>query len=101
MIKHECGANNIDFIHKFHDDVALNITYIFTSLFKPVQINKWDGSQVKHAMDDAFKTALMDKPNCREHFGIIDGRLFICFLAVAIALFALGYDYIYTFPTSR
>lgn len=66
-----------------------------------MQINKWDGSQVKHALDDAFKTALMEKPNCREHFAIIDGRLFICFLAVAIALFALGYDYIYTFPTSK
>lgn len=66
-----------------------------------VQINKWDGSQVKHAIDDAFKSALMERPNCREHFAIIDGRLFICFLAVGIALFALGYDYIYTFPTSK
>lgn len=43
----------------------------------------------------------MERPNCREHFGIIDGRLVICFLAVGIALFALAYDYIYTFPTSR
>jgi len=66
-----------------------------------VQINKWDGSQVKHAVDDAFKNALMERPNCKEHFSIIDGRLFICALAVGVALFALGYDYIYTFPTSK
>lgn len=56
---------------------------------------------MKHAIDDAFKNALMERQNCREHFGIIDGRLVICFLAVGIALFALAYDYIYTFPTSR
>jgi len=66
-----------------------------------VQINKWDGSQVKHAIDDAFKSALMERPNCKEHFGIIDGRLFICALAVGVALFALAYDYFYTFPTSK
>lgn len=56
---------------------------------------------MKHAVDDAFKSALMERPNCREHFAIIDGRLFICALAVGVALFALGYDYIYTFPTSK
>lgn len=85
-----------------------------------VQINKWDGSQVKHAIDDAFKckypesfcwprrlmfqfvlASLMERPNCKEHFSIIDGRLFICALAVGVSLFALGYDYIYTFPTSK
>lgn len=56
---------------------------------------------MKHAIDDAFKSSLMERPNCREHFAIIDGRLFICALAVGVALFALLYDYIYTFPTSK
>lgn len=78
----------------------MSLNYEDVSL-KIVQINKWDGSQVKHAIDDAFKSSLMERPNCKEHFGIIDGRLFICALAVGVALFALGYDYIYTFPTSR
>lgn len=56
---------------------------------------------MKHAIDDAFKNCLMERPNCREHFAIVDGRLFICALAVGVALFALGYDYLYTFPTSK
>ena len=69
--------------------------------FQVVQVNKWDGSQVKHALDDAFKSALLERPNWKEYFGIVDGRLVICALAVGVALFALGWDYHYTFPTSR
>jgi signal peptidase complex subunit 2 len=66
-----------------------------------VQINKWDSSQIKHSIDDAFKSALMERPHCKEHFGIIDGRLVICTLAVGVAVFALAWDYQYTFPTSK
>ncbi|XP_050096152.1 signal peptidase complex subunit 2 [Anopheles aquasalis] len=66
-----------------------------------VQINKWDGTAVKHALDDSVKSALMNHSNMKEHFSIIDGRLFICALAVIIALVALGYDYQYSFPTSK
>ncbi|XP_058118669.1 signal peptidase complex subunit 2 [Anopheles ziemanni] len=66
-----------------------------------VQINKWDGTAVKHALDDSVKSALMNHNNMKELFGIIDGRLFICALAVGIALVALGYDYEYTFPASK
>uniref|UniRef100_A0A182UGQ4 Signal peptidase complex subunit 2 n=1 Tax=Anopheles melas TaxID=34690 RepID=A0A182UGQ4_9DIPT len=66
-----------------------------------VQINKWDGTAVKHALDDSVKNALMEHSNMKEHFAIIDGRLFICAMAVAIALVALGYDFQYSFPASK
>lgn len=56
---------------------------------------------MKHAIDDAVKNALLERPNCTEHFGLVDGRLFICGLAVAIALLALGWDHQYPFPQSR
>uniref|UniRef100_A0A0K8TSU6 Signal peptidase complex subunit 2 n=1 Tax=Tabanus bromius TaxID=304241 RepID=A0A0K8TSU6_TABBR len=68
---------------------------------EPVKVNKWDGSAVKHALDDAVKNALLDHPNCTEDFKLIDGRLFICTLAVGIALAAIAFDYKYPFPQSR
>lgn len=56
---------------------------------------------MKHALDDAVKNALLDRPNAKECFGLIDGRLFICTLAVGVALLALGWDYRYPFPQSK
>lgn len=44
---------------------------------------------------------MLKKPNVKENFNIIDGRLFICALAVGVALLALGYDYKFPFPQSR
>lgn len=56
---------------------------------------------MKHALDDSVKNALLERPNCKQRFGLIDGRLFICALAVAIALTALGWDFYMPFPKSK
>ncbi|XP_046402033.1 probable signal peptidase complex subunit 2 [Ischnura elegans] len=68
---------------------------------KPVRINKWDGSAVKNALDDAVKEVLTRKFNYVESFALMDGRLAMCGFAVAVAMFALVWDYLYPFPQSR
>lgn len=75
--------------------------FVFPNFKQVVKINKWDSSAVKHALDDAVKNALLDRPNAKECFGLIDGRLFICTLTVGVALLALGWDYRYPFPQSK
>ena len=56
---------------------------------------------MKHAIDDAVKNALLERPNCLESFSLIDGRLLVCGLAVGVALLALAWDYQYPFPQSK
>jgi signal peptidase complex subunit 2 len=68
---------------------------------KPVKINKWDGSAVKNAIDDAVKEVLTKKFNYVENFALMDGRLVICGIAVGVAMFALLWDYLYPFPLSK
>ncbi|KAG4071555.1 hypothetical protein HA402_011709 [Bradysia odoriphaga] len=65
-----------------------------------VKKNKWDGTAVKHAVDDAVKSALLDRPKCSESFALVDGCLLICGLAVGIKLVALAWDHLHPFPES-
>jgi len=70
-------------------------------LVPPPKVNKWDGSAIKNALDDAVRDILIKKLGYDESFGLVDGRLVICAVAVAIAMFALLWDYLYPFPVSR
>uniref|UniRef100_A0A4D5RAC0 Signal peptidase complex subunit 2 n=1 Tax=Scolopendra viridis TaxID=118503 RepID=A0A4D5RAC0_SCOVI len=68
---------------------------------KPVKVDKWDGTAVKNALDDAVRKIFVEKYKYQESHVLMDGRLAICGLAVLVAMFALVWDYLYPFPQSR
>ena len=48
-----------------------------------------------------MKDVLLSKLNYEDDHGLMDGRLWICGIAVAVAMFALLWDYLYPFPASK
>lgn len=66
-----------------------------------MKVNKWDGSAVKNALDDAVKDILTRKYNYVENFSLLDGRLALCGIAVGVAMVALLWDYMNPFPASK
>jgi len=67
----------------------------------PVKVCKWDNTAVKNALDDAVKEVMTSKLPYTECHSLMDGRLAICGVAVAIAMFGLLWDFLNPFPQSR
>lgn len=65
------------------------------------KVDKWDGSAVKNALDDAVRVIFVDKLEYAEHHRLMDIRLAICLTAVGAAMWALAWDYLNPFPTSK
>lgn len=68
---------------------------------KPFKVDKWDGCAVKNALDDAAKQVFTEKFGYSEKHALMNGRLILCTIAVGFALFAVLWDYLFPFPTSR
>ncbi|KAK7090860.1 signal peptidase complex subunit 2-like [Littorina saxatilis] len=68
---------------------------------KPIKINKWDNAALKNGLDDAAKNVLTKNYGFVENHSLMDGRLVICTIAVAFAMFALVLDFFRPFPESR
>ncbi|GFO11517.1 signal peptidase complex subunit 2 [Plakobranchus ocellatus] len=66
-----------------------------------VKIDKWDSGALKNALDDGAKKMFVDNLGYKESHLLMDGRLLLCTLVVAFAMFGLVWDYLYPFPESR
>ncbi|XP_066923754.1 signal peptidase complex subunit 2-like [Clytia hemisphaerica] len=66
-----------------------------------IKVEKWDGNALKHALDDAVRKIFTDDLKYIEKNTYVDVRLLLSFLGVAVAGYALIYDFLNPFPASK
>ncbi|XP_071480215.1 signal peptidase complex subunit 2-like [Diadema antillarum] len=67
----------------------------------PVKVDKWNGTAVKNALDDAVRMIFTEHFEYEENHTLIDNRLILCSVACMFAVAALIYDYLRPFPESK
>ena len=67
---------------------------------KPIKLDKWDTTGVKHGLDDVIKKLFNKGFNFKETNGLTDAKIFMSATAVMLALLAFVYDYFTGFPKS-
>ena len=73
----------------------------FQSLFeKPIKLDKWDTTGVKHGLDDVIKKIFNKGFNFKENNHLTDAKIVLSGLSVLLALIAFVYDYLVGYPAS-
>ena len=69
--------------------------------FEEVKVDKWDGTALKNALDDVIRKIFTDDLKYAEKNLFVDIRLLLSTLGCVVALYALLYDYLHPFPSSK
>ena len=73
----------------------------FQNLFdKPIKLDKWDTTGVKHGLDDVIKKIFNKGFNFKENNNLTDVKIILSGFAVLLSLIAFVYDYLVGYPTS-
>ena len=67
---------------------------------KPIKLDKWDTTGVKHGLDDVIKKIFNKGLNFKEKNGLTNAKIIMSVTAVMLASLAFVYDYFTGFPKS-
>jgi len=66
-----------------------------------IKVDKWDGCALKNALDDVVRKIFTEDLKYTEKTLYVDIRLLFSTLGCSVALYALLYDYLHPFPSSK
>ncbi|KAI6646547.1 Ankyrin repeat and LEM domain-containing protein 2 [Oopsacas minuta] len=67
---------------------------------KPIKLDKWDTTGVKHGLDDVIKKIFNKGLNFQERNQLTDAKIIMSAMAVLLAVVAFTYDYFTGYPKS-